>query len=85
MGKTLSRLGKALRSNPVRTYLYSVGVAVDGVLVARGVITDNDAPLYVGLLATVLGIPAVELTRSKVIPANGSTGAVPVYVPTHEL
>lgn len=81
MGKIIN----SLRSNPVRSYLYSVGVAVDGVLVARGVITGNDAPLYVGLLATVLGIPAVELTRSKVIPANGTTGAVPVYVPEHEL
>jgi hypothetical protein len=81
MGKII----KSLRSNPVRSYLYTVGVAVEAVLVGRGVITDNDAPLYVGLLVAVLGVPAVEVTRSKVIPANGSTGAVPEYDGQHEL
>jgi hypothetical protein len=80
MGKIID----SLRSNPVRSYLYSVGVAVESVLVARGVVTDNDAPLYVGLLVAVLGVPAVEVTRSKVIPANGSTGAQPAYDAQHD-
>jgi tetrahydromethanopterin S-methyltransferase subunit D len=69
----------------VRSYLYGVGIAVEAVLVARGIITGNDAPLYVGLLTAVLGVPAVEVTRAKVIPANGSTGAVPDYAAQHEL
>jgi hypothetical protein len=79
MGKIASKLA----SEPVRLYLYAVGTAVEGVLVARGVITGNDAPLYVGVLVAVLGLPATELARSKVIPANGSTGALPDYAPEH--
>jgi hypothetical protein len=81
----MGRIASALRSNPVRSYLYGVGIAVEAVLVARGIITGNDAPLYVGLLTAVLGVPAVEVTRAKVIPANGSTGAVPDYAAQHEL
>lgn len=80
----MGKITKSLRSNPVRSYLYTVGLAVEAVLVGRGVITGNDAPLYVGLLTAVLGIPAVELTRAKVIPANGSTGAQPEYEPEHQ-
>lgn len=78
------KIASKLASEPVRLYLYTVGVAVEGVLVARGVITGNDAPLYVGLLVAVLGLPATELARAKVIPANGSTGALPEYAPEHE-
>lgn len=55
-------------TEPVRLYLYSVGLAVVGLLVFRGVIAADEALLWAALLAAVLGVPAVELARSKVSP-----------------
>lgn len=55
---------------PVRRYVYSVLLAVLGLLVTFGVLTDADSAAIAVAAGSVLlvGIPGVELARSKVTP-----------------
>lgn len=57
-------------SEPVRTYLYPVLVAVVGILVAYGVIDQEQSVLWIALGAAALGVPAIEAARSKVTPVG---------------
>lgn len=56
------------KTEPVRLYLYSVLVPLLAVLVVWGVVDAGDVPLYLAVLAALLGVPAVEIARSKVTP-----------------
>lgn len=53
---------------PLRRYLYGVGVVVLGLLVTLGVVTDEIAYGVGAVLSAALLVPAVELARSKVTP-----------------
>lgn len=57
-------------TEPVRLYLYTVLIAGIGLLVSRGVVAADEALLWAALGAAVLGVPAVELARSKVSPVT---------------
>jgi hypothetical protein len=60
-----------LRREPVRVYLYGVYAAVLLLLLAYGVITTELLPLWLGLGAALLAVPAVEGARAKVTPYHG--------------
>jgi hypothetical protein len=62
------RVGRLVANEPVRLYVYTVLAIVVGLLVARGVLSTAEAPLWTALVATLLGVPAVETARSKVSP-----------------
>ena len=51
---------------PLRRYVYGVGVGVLTLLVVLGVITDEVAYAIGGFLSLALLVPAVEVARSKV-------------------
>jgi len=53
-------------TEPLRRYIYSVAVAILGLLVLLGVVTDDLAFAVGGVLAVALVVPAVEVARSKV-------------------
>lgn len=55
-------------SEPLRTYLYPILTALVGVLVGYGVLSEDQAPLWIALGAAVLGTAGTELARSKVTP-----------------
>jgi hypothetical protein len=61
-------MSNLIKSEPVRVYLYGVLLAGLAVLVGVGIVDDATALLYAALGAAVLGIPAVEIARSKVTP-----------------
>lgn len=62
------RVGQYVVREPVRVYVYTVLAVVIALLVARGVMSAAEAPLWTALVATLLGVPAVETARSKVSP-----------------
>jgi hypothetical protein len=53
---------------PVRKYLYTLLVPVVAVLIYFGIVDNESAPLWIGLVTALLGVPAVEVARSKVTP-----------------
>lgn len=55
---------------PVRSYLYTLLVPVIALLVWRGVVSGDEATLWVGIATAVLGVPAVEVVRAKVTPTT---------------
>lgn len=57
-------------SEPVRTYLYPVLIAVVALLVGYGILEQEQGALWIGLGAALLGVPAVEKARSKVTPVE---------------
>lgn len=59
-------------SEPVRLYLYGVGLAVLLVLIGYGLLDGAKAALWSGLLVAVLGVPAVEGARRQVSPSPTS-------------
>jgi len=59
-----------LPNEPVRKYLYAVLVPVVGLLVYRGVVAADEAAIWLAIAAAALGVPAVELARSKVTPVK---------------
>ena len=61
-------------SEPVRLYLYGVGLAVLGLLVAYGIVAAAFLPLWVALLVALLGVPATEAARRAVRPVNPPSG-----------
>ena len=68
MGRSLRRLGRLLAREPVRVRLYGVIAALVAILVARGLITGYEAPLWTALAAAVLGVAGVETARDRVTP-----------------
>ena len=63
-----------LAREPVRVWLYSVGVAILLLLVAYGLVEDTKAPLWLGLLGAVLYVPGVEAARARVSPVQTGPG-----------
>lgn len=57
---------------PVRTYLYGVLVPGLALCVAYGLISAEQAPLWIAAGGAVLGFPAVEVARSHVTPTKGN-------------
>lgn len=64
----MGHLAGVLAREPVRVWLYSVGVAILLLLVAYGLVEDTKAPLWLGLLGAVLYVPGVEAARARVSP-----------------
>lgn len=64
--------GLIVKSEPVRAYIYRVATALFVVLVAIGKISDNDVPMYLGLIAAILGLPlaVVNTSTKKEIPSE---------------
>lgn len=62
------RVGAWVVREPVRVYVYGAGSVVVGILLARGLISGAEAPLWTALLALLLGVPATEAARSQVSP-----------------
>lgn len=58
---------------PVRKYLYALLLPLVGVLVYYGIVDNESAPLWIALATGVLGVPAVEVARSKVSPVSVRT------------
>lgn len=80
----MTRLAVALRREPVRAYLYGVYVAVLLLLLAYGIVTAELLPLWLGLGAAILAVPAVEAARAKVTPVDAprtATGQPAELVP----
>lgn len=59
-------------SEPVRTALYPVLVAIIGLLVAYGVLDEQGASLWLALAVAILGVSGVEVARSRVTPVTKS-------------
>lgn len=58
------------KSEPVRMYLYGLLAPLLAVLVFYGVVESSAVALFFALGAAVLGVPAVEVARSKVTPVD---------------
>lgn len=63
----ITRVATWLANEPVRTYLYAVGVAALLILNAYAFVSDEDALLWGNFLAAAL-VPAVEKARRRVRP-----------------
>ncbi|MEU6582399.1 hypothetical protein [Nocardia sp. NPDC046763] len=66
-----------LRSEPVRTLLYPLLVALAGYGVTTGVVSSDLSGFLVAVAAAALGVPAVESVRGRVTPVppgNGEAG-----------
>lgn len=61
---------KWLTSEPVRTYLYPVIVALLALLVVLGVLSGGLVPYVLAVVVAVLGPVSTELVRSAVSPAS---------------
>lgn len=59
-------------NEPVRRWVYGALVAVAGVLVGYGLITDTELVYWTALLEAVLVVPFVESARVKVRPTKGT-------------
>jgi hypothetical protein len=53
---------------PVRLWLYGLIVPASLIGVGYGWVTDNMAPLWVGVATALLTVPAAEGARSQVTP-----------------
>lgn len=62
-------------SEPVRRYVYGALVAVAGVLVGYGLITDTELVAWTAVLEALLVVPFVESARVRVRPKKGSQNA----------
>lgn len=65
-----------LRREPVRVFLYPVLALVLGVLVTKGFITKEYENTITQFVVLLLGVPAVEIARSKVSPASSKVRPV---------
>jgi uncharacterized membrane protein YkgB len=63
----MTRIMEWLGVEANRAYVYRVALAVIAVLVGVGVLTDESAPLVIGLLAALLptGLAVVNTTTSR--------------------
>lgn len=57
-------------TEPLRRYLYGIGVVVLALLVSLGVVTDDLSRAVDAILVAVLLVPAVEVARRKVTPVS---------------
>jgi hypothetical protein len=62
----MNKLFAVLKTEPVRALLHPLILGAFAYLVARGVITQDASQYLVAAVLAVLGIPAVEVARSKV-------------------
>lgn len=60
-------------SEPVRAWLYRVGMAVVPILVAYGLLDDGTAGLWLGVLGAALGfsLPALAAVNTSTRPEAG--------------
>lgn len=58
---------------PVRLYLYGLLFPLAALLVAYGIVSGADAPLWIALVEAVLGVGAVESARGRVTPVSTVT------------
>lgn len=65
---------KAVFTRPVRLWLYGIGVAVQGVLIIRGVVNVEEAGAWFGVLAAVLGF-----TESGMAALNAREPKLPLH------
>lgn len=66
--RVLRSLSRLIAREPVRVRLYGVLTAIVGLLVARGLLTGLEAPLWLALAAAALGVGGVESARAHVTP-----------------
>lgn len=73
-------------TEPVRLYIYSILVPALALLVAKGVITSEDALYYGAIGAAALGVvPAVEKVRSVVDSPSTSQAKQEALEAEHEM
>lgn len=63
----MTRLAQWFANEPVRMYLYGIGLAALLLLNGYALVSDEKVALWGNLLAAAL-VPAVEKARSRVIP-----------------
>lgn len=56
--------GTLVKSEAARGYIYRVVTAAIPILTVWGVVADTEVPLYLGLLAAILGIPLAAINTS---------------------
>lgn len=60
-----------LACEPVRVYIYGIGVAVIAVLTYRGVLDPTESGLWLAVAAAVVAVPVTaESLRSRVTPTG---------------
>lgn len=64
----LNYLKMLWKSEPVRVAVYSVVVVLAALLVTKGVADGSTVDFVLAAVAAALGVPAAEVTRSKVTP-----------------
>lgn len=60
------------KSEPVRRWIYGVLAPLLAVLVFYGIVDSSAVALFIALGGAVLGVPAVEIARSKVSPVDSA-------------
>lgn len=70
----MTKLAEYLATEPVRAYLGSLLVALVALLVGYGVLTGEQAALWLAFGTAALGVPAVRKARSRVRPVFRSDG-----------
>lgn len=78
-------LKKAKETEPVRLYLYSVLASILALLVLKGVLSGDEMTAYLVVAATVLGVPAIEKTRSVVDSPSTAKAKQEALEAEHEL
>lgn len=67
----MSRLRQVLAEEPVRVYVYGVGVALVALLVTYGVLTPEQSAVWLGVAAAVVAVPVgAESLRDRVTPVR---------------
>ena len=66
----MSRLWAAVRRRPVRAYLYSLLVPGAAVATYYGLVTSNEAALWITLGGAVLVIGGAEAAQTKTTPID---------------
>lgn len=66
----MRRLAVALRREPVRVYLYGLLAPGAALAVGYGLLSSNEAALWLALGGVVLVPGATELARAKVTPTS---------------
>lgn len=74
----MSKILSTLRTEPIRALLWPVLVGIAGYLVVRGVVDEFSKDMILVIVAAVLGIPAAEAARAKVIPVGKAVAAAHV-------
>lgn len=73
----ITKVALMLAKEPVRIYLYGVFGSLDTAAVVYGVLTGEEAAVWLAVAGAVLAVPAVEKARSRVRPVwnpNGGSG-----------